>query len=295
MKETILLVIAVSLRIVSNPLGNVYQKRLTLNGCHPLVVNFTTYLLLAFFCIFTLAFIKLPYLSASFWLYSVLGGIAGALGNGFLVKALHQGELSVLGPINAYKSVVGMITGIFLLSEIPDVWGLLGVILIVYGSYFVLDTTDERFTWALLKKDEIKFRLLAMILTAIEAVFIKKVILASDTSMAFVSWCCSGAVFSLILLMVYKVELKKEFSKSLKMSYLSKFLLLILCIGTMQYSTNYSFNHMPVGYALALFQLSVILSVLFGYRFFNEKDILKKLLGSLVMILGSVLIILVKH
>ena len=60
-------------------------------------------------------------------------------GNVFLVKAIHIGDLSVLGPINAYKAVVGMLFGIFLLNEIPGWWGLLGVLLIIAGSYIVLN------------------------------------------------------------------------------------------------------------------------------------------------------------
>jgi uncharacterized membrane protein len=179
--QIIFLMAAVVLRILSNPLANVFQKQLTSKQHHPLIVNFLTYLLLAVFCILIVTQIQWQALPLQFWLYSILAGIAGALGNGFLVKALHKGDLSVLGPVNAYKSVVGMIVGVFLLAEIPNVWGLLGVVLIVYGSYFVLDTTAERFSWALLKKPEIQFRIWAMILTAIEAVFIKKIILIVQT------------------------------------------------------------------------------------------------------------------
>jgi len=63
----------------------------------------------------------------------------------------------------------------------------------------------------------------------------------------------------------------------------------------MQFMTNYTFKHMAVGYALSLFQLSTIVSVLLGYRFFKERDIWKKLIGSAIMIIGSVVIILLKN
>lgn len=295
MTVTILVFIAVSLRIISNPLGNVFQKQLTTVGIHPLIVNFITYLFLSLVCLLFSVFWEWPELTRTFWVYSVLAGIAGALGNGFLVKALHKGDLSVLGPINSYKSVVGIIFGIFLLSEIPNFWGILGVILIIFGSYFVLDTTEERFTFALLKNREIQFRIWAMILTAIEAVFIKKIILASSTTMAFMSWCFFGAVFSFFLLGIYRIRLRTEIRVTFRLSNLLKYGLLILCIGTMQFTTNYSFEHIPVGYALSLFQLSTILSILFGYRFFREKDIGKKIIGSLIMIGGSILIILLKN
>jgi valyl-tRNA synthetase len=49
----------------------------------------------------------------------LLGGLVGALGNAFLVKAIQNGELSVLGPINSYKSVVGVVVAVFLLGEVP--------------------------------------------------------------------------------------------------------------------------------------------------------------------------------
>ena len=294
MAEGVLISIAVLLRIFSNPLGNVFQKQLTTKGIHPLVVNFLTYFLLSLVCLFIAAFIHWPVLPRQFWIYSILGGIVGALGNGFLVKALQYGDLSILGPINSYKSVVGIMVGIILLGEIPNLWGILGIALIIYGSYFVLDTTTERFSLALLKKRDIQYRLWAMILTAIEAVFVKKVILSSSTIMAFMSWCCFGAVFSFVLLFVYQLEINKEV-KIIGNRHIGKFAALIVCIGTMQWTTNYTFEHLAVGYSLSLFQLSTIVSVLLGYRFFKELDIRKKLIGSAIMIIGSIVIILLKN
>jgi len=294
MAEAVLISIAVLLRIFSNPLGNVFQKQLTTKGIHPLVVNFLTYFLLSLVCLLIAAFIHWPVLPRQFWIYSILGGIVGALGNGFLVKALQYGDLSILGPINSYKSVVGIMVGIILLGEIPNLWGILGIALIIYGSYFVLDTTTERFSLALLKKRDIQYRLWAMILTAIEAVFVKKVILASSTTIAFMSWCCFGAVFSFVLLFIYRREINKEV-KIIGNRHIGKFAALIVCIGTMQLTTNYTFEHLAVGYSLSLFQLSTIVSVLLGYRFFKELDIRKKLIGSAIMIIGSIVIILLKN
>lgn len=294
MIETVLISIAVLLRIFSNPLGNVFQKQLTERGNHPLLVNFLTYLLLSIVCIFIAAFIHWPALPREFWAYSILGGVAGALGNGFLVKALQRGELSVLGPINSYKSVIGIIGGIVLLGEVPNFWGVMGIVLIIYGSYFVLDTTEERFSLALLKRSDIQFRLWAIVLTAIEAVFIKKVILASSTTIAFMSWCCFGSLFSFVLLFIYRTDIKKELVK-INYSHISKYVFLVVCIGTMQFTTNYAFEHMAVGYALSLFQLSVIVSVLLGHGFFKEQDVCKKLIGSFIMLIGSVVIILLKN
>lgn len=201
----ILTSVAIILRVLSNPLGNVFQKQLTNRYNHPLLINFLTFLLLSVFCIIPAIQVRWLELPFEFWKYCILAGIVGATGNGFLVKALQCGDLSVLGPINSYKSVVGIIVGIFLLGEIPNLWG------------------------------------------------------------------------------IAEVHLVKEF-KRIKIRDLFSYFYLVLCIGTMQYTTNYVFDHMEVGYALALFQLSTIVSIFLGYRIFKEENITKKLIGSVIMV-----------
>lgn len=286
----ILTYLAILLRVLSNPFSNVFQKRLSGCGHNPLVVNFVSYVLL---CLATIAlawqvmWCEYPF---AFWMYATLGGVFGAVGNGFLVMALKRGDLSILGPINSYKSVVGMIVGIVMLGEIPSLWGVVGVATIIVGSYFVFDTTEEGFSWRLLKNREIKYRLWAMILTAIEAVIIKKVILYSDTTVAFIVWCWAGAFFSFMQLAVMKVDLWRDL-QGIKSHCKLLFVLLVVCIGITQYATNYAFCHINVSYALALFQLSTIVSIVLGYRLFHETSILKKLLGACIMIAGSLLII----
>nr|WP_222840108.1 EamA family transporter [Flavihumibacter stibioxidans] len=274
-------------------MGNVFQKQLTESRNHPLLVNFLTYFFLGLACLFFLPAIEWSQLPVGFWWFSIAGGIAGALGNAFLVKALQTGDLSVLGPINAYKSVVGLVVAVFLLGEIPSLWGILGIAMIISGSYFVLDTLEEKFSWALLKRKEIQYRIWAMVLTAIEAVIIKKIIRHSNPEIAFVMWCWFGTLFAFVLMIAYRLRIVKELS-SIKPRHLSRYLLLILCIGTMQLTTNYVLDNIPVGYALSLFQLSTIVSILLGYKIFREKDIRKKLLGAVIMISGSVIIILMK-
>ena len=285
--------LAVMIRILINPFSNVLQKQITIKGQHPLFINLTTYALLAFISIFLVFDISIQSLDTEFWIYSIAGGITGALGNGFILKALEKGELSVLGPINAYKSIVGMLFAYLLIKEIPNAWGIAGMIFIIIGSYFVLDTTEEKFSWQLFKTPAIQYRLAALILTGIQAVLDKKVIEHSNLTIAFAGWSIFGAGFSFIFILFTKVSIQKEF-KNIHREVLIKYFLLVLTVGLMLASTNYTLSHMPVGYALALFQLSILLSVVLGHRFFNELHIFKKLMGATIMVIGSALIILMK-
>lgn len=286
-----ILTIAILLRIFSNPVANVFQKKLTIQGISPLLVNTLTYLMLGLGCLIFIFKLDWSGISSEFWIYSIIMGLLGALGNLFLVKALQAGDLSVLGPVNAYKAVISMLIGVFLLHEIPTLWGLVGVGLIIVGSYFVLNTTEEGFTWSLFKRKEIQFRLWAMILTATEAIIGKKVILLSSYIHSFFSWAWFGTIFSFLLLLWSGEKLNSNV-RQIEAKSMGIFLGLILSIGITQFSTTFIFQNMPVGYALSLFQLSVMVNIFLGYRIFKEQDIYKKLLGGIIMIIGSVIIIM---
>lgn len=270
-------------RVAANSGANVLQKQLTASGAPALKVNFLSYLGLSAAALVLALFQPWTEFSGRFWCFAVLTGLFGALGNGFLVTALKHGELSVLGPVNAYKSVVALLAGIFLLGELPAPGGLAGMTLIIGGSYLVLDTLPERFSLKLLKRRDIRYRLFALVFTALEAVMIKNLILVSSPAAAFVIWCCFGAFFAGFLALPVRGRGAPIDRKRL--------LALVGCLGAMQLLTNYVFRYLEVGYALALFQLSLVLNVWLGYRFFHETDLARKILGAAVMLAGSVLII----
>lgn len=277
--------IFIILRIFSNSFSNVFQKELTNCGENPVVVNFINYILLSIIS-FPLVFLLHPIENFSqFAIFAILGGITGAICNCFMVLALKDGELSVLGPINSYKAIVGMIFGMLILHEFPNMYGLLGVIFIILGSYFILESPKS-----LLKKD-IQYRIYALIFSAIEAVFIKKVIILSSIVTSFVVSSFLGAIFSYMLVKIFcKSKINMPNLKKSK-----KYVYTALCFGTMTFATAYVFKYINVGYALSLFQLSIIVNVILGYKFFNEKNLTKKLFGSLIILAGSILILLLGH
>ncbi|MBQ2645582.1 EamA family transporter [bacterium] len=262
------------------------KKKVSINGSS-LYTSFYSYLIMSLFCIpFTLKY-DLTILPFDFWKYALIAGLLCATGRACMIKALQLGELSVLGPINSYKSVVSLIIGIFWLSEIPGTFGLIGMFLIIWGSRYIFDTTKEGFSLKLFKRKDILLRFVALILTGIEAVILKKVILLSNVTISFMLWAWTGAFFTFILILITR----KEYTP-IKKDQFHQYIIICLGLTIMQLSTNYVFQNMKVGYALALFQLSTIVNLLFGIKFFNEKGLWKKLLGTVIMTIGSVIIIL---
>lgn len=283
--QILLNIIAILFRIFSNSFSNVFQKKLTKSGEAATCINCINYILMSLISIPLLLLVNFSLITPEFWLYAIAGGITGAIGNCFMVLALKQGELSVLGPINSYKAIVGMIFGIFLLHEYPNIYGLFGIGLIIIGSYFILESPK-----ALLRKD-IQYRIYALIFTAIEAVFIKKVIILSSIASSFIISSFLGAIFSYLIMRILENEKLHIPTKKNSIMYIST----TLCFAIMTFTTAYVFKYMNVGYALSLFQLSIILNVILGYKLFNEKKLIKKLLGSLIILIGSAAILIFGH
>jgi drug/metabolite transporter (DMT)-like permease len=294
--------VALVVRIFANPAASLFRKKLTLpggkrgadvaNGNDPSVVNLVTYLVLSVACVPWAPGVDWAAMPREFWWNCLLVGLFGGVGNAYVVKALQCGELSVLGPVNSWKSVVGMAVGVVVLGEIPGVWGLVGVALIIGGSYFVLVRTGERFSWRLLGRRDIRYRLWAMILTAVEAVFIKQVIVLSSTGVSFIVWCWFGGIMAAVVAIISARGVRRKDIFSFRIGDLPMYLGVAACVGLSQYSTNAVFAGMDVGYALALFQLSAVVSVFLGWKVFRESGIARKLIGSAIMIAGSVVIIL---
>ncbi len=284
-------ILALIVRILSNPYSNVLQKKLGIRGLNSLWISFFAYFILSIFCIIPSFGVGWAAFGLDFYKYVILAGVVGAFGNWFLVEAIKSGELSVLGPINSYKSVVSILFAFFLLGETPSLAQFSGIILIIFGSYFIFEAIDEKFSPKLLLRHDIKYRIIALVMTALEAVLIKKIIVMSDVVTSFILWSSMSAFFSFLIILLKGQNFKNDFYISIKGN-LKTFLMLAFCMFLMQFSTNIVFKFMPVSSALALFGLSSLVSVFFGWRYFSEKDMLKKSFGAIIMLLGSTVVIL---
>ncbi len=279
---------ALMFRIFSNPIANMLQKSLA-EKHSSISINLYTYTILSIFCIGSLFVSDYNFSSygIDYWGYVFLAGFLCTLGTVCLIKALQYGELSVLGPINSYKCVIGLLFAWVLLGESPSLSGLMGMILIVLGSWFIFDTVKGGAKLSLFKRKDIVLRFCALFLTGAEAAVLKKIILMSSPEESFILWCISGFVFSLLLMILFKKKKEVFLRKDLFCIFI-----IAVCLGVMQYSTNIVFKHLEVGLSLALFQLSSIVAIAFGYKVFRETNILKKIIGTVIMIIGSCFILL---
>jgi drug/metabolite transporter (DMT)-like permease len=169
-----------------------------------------------------------------------------------------------------------------------------GIALVVAGSYGLVDNdstaTRARGLVRLFRDRGVQYRVAALVLTATEAVFLKRSLLAAPSLTTFVVWSLLGFAVSVVAVAALLWgRVRHEFGvlRRSKRAYLA----LVVTTGLMQLGTLVTLEWLQVGAALALFQASAVLSVVLGYQVFRERHVIKRLTGSAVMAAGAVLII----
>jgi len=135
----------------------------------------------------------------------------------------------------------------------------------------------------------VQLRFAALILAAAEAVFLKRAIVLSSPGTVFILWSILGVPLAAVAFLADRAPLARQLGTVRR--FWTRYLALALTTGLMQSATVLTFGRLQVGYSLALFQLSTIVSVLLGHRYFQEKNIHKRLAGSIVMTAGAILIV----
>ena len=159
------------------------------------------------FALAVLTGIRVAALGLDFWGNILTAVVLAVAGYVFLWYALKSTDLSVLGPINAYKAVVGLLLAVVLIGEVPNLFGLIGVALIVAGSYLVIDRVPgqgrrsafHQFT----RKPGVQLRFAALICSATESIFLKRALLLSSPITTFLVWtvlCFAIAATAAVLL-----------------------------------------------------------------------------------------------
>ncbi|MEC9412930.1 MAG: DMT family transporter [Pseudomonadota bacterium] len=285
-------VLVVLSRLLFSAFSNVFQKQLTHRGFDSLFIVFSAYLVLAVICL-PLQFLFDPFsLSPTFWINIFFAALLDMAGTVYLVMSLSKTDLSVFGPLNAYKVVVSMILAMIFIGEIPNLQGFFGVAVIVAGSYFLFPakTTQQSRIKTLLKDKGVQYRFLSILLFSIGTLPLKTAVVNGGALATTVFWCLLGLPLAAMTQWFFiKGKLQENMTKA--QGNIQSFIYLGCLIFLMQYMTMLVFSHLFVAYSLALFQLSMVLQVFLGYRIFNEQYIWRRLSACLVMVAGSLLVL----
>ena len=249
-----------------------------------------------------------PVIGPAYYSAVVISGILNIVGLGLIFRAIASSDLSLSMPMLSFTPVFLIGTSYLLLHEVPSAAGVAGICIIVSGSYVLNISADHehpldpvksmihnRGSWDML---------IVAFLFAASVNYDKIAMLNSDPvfGMAFTLLIISGA-FAVIAAICRKSSgyslhchqgsdghfLKTDLHRgsSLVPAALIGIFATIECV-----SINVAYTLQIAPYVIAIKRLSIIFMVLYGTIVCAENEIRTRLLGSVLMVGGAVIILL---
>jgi uncharacterized membrane protein len=236
-------------------------------------------------------FISIPLLGSQYWIALLADGALNVIATILQLKAIKKSDLSLTIPLLAFTPLFLLIMSPIILGQFPTMLGVIGVILIVIGSY-VLNIKRRNGGYlapfkAMLGQRGPRLMLYAAFLLSITSSIDKIGVLNSSP----LFWAVSVHSFTSITLAPVII---REINHHLKLT--NPDIRLLFAVGlfsALAIVTQYiAITTLLVPYVIAIKRTSTIMSVLFGYLIFKERGIKGRLLGAAIMVLGVILITL---
>ncbi|MDP2585733.1 MAG: GRP family sugar transporter [Candidatus Levybacteria bacterium] len=238
-----------------------------------------------------LLFIKIPHLNNSFWIALSTGGTLNIITTILYMKAIKNSDLSAIMPITAFTPLFMLITSPIILHEFPNIYGLLGIILIVFGSYILnLKERHKGFLApfkALVRENGPRLMLIVAFIWSITS-NIDKIGVRSSSP---IFWVTANGIFLAITLLPIMLLKSKKSIKNIPAN-LKTLIPIGIFSGLGGIAQMTAINLTLVAYVVSIKRMSAIISVLFGHFFFKEKNIRERLIGAAIMIAGVLFITL---
>ncbi|MFC1626004.1 EamA family transporter [Patescibacteria group bacterium] len=240
-----------------------------------------------------LTFYQIPKIDSIFILSLLVSSSLSVVAALLAYKAIKESDISLVNPISAFNPVFTSLVSFFTLKEVIGVKGALGILFIVVGAYLLQISKFKKGVLepfkALIVHKGVQMSFLAYFIWSITPIFEKTAILHTTPGVPPFASLIGG----LIAIPVYLILVRKEIKSipfQIKVNF--KTLLLIGAVGAVGQTCAYmAFSLTNLGFATAIFKLSMVFTVILGWIFFKEKDIKQRLLGSLVMLIGVTLLI----
>ncbi len=270
-------------------ISDVFNKKSLKNVDEYIVSWSLTFFALPFLIL--LLYFGIPSLGNQFWIALFIAGTLQVIATILYLKALKYSDLSITAPMATFTPLFLLITSPLIVNEFPNFLGLIGILLIVIGSYVL--NIKEKFKGylapfkALLKEKGPKLMLVVAFIWSITA-NIDKIGIQNSSPMF---WPLATNIFRTLLMSLVVLSISQKNVKQIPTN-----LKTLVPVGFFVALTwifyAIAINLALVAYVISIKRTSAILSVLFGYLIFKEKGIKERLIGAVIMVLGVILIAL---
>jgi len=241
------------------------------------------FLALAFF------FIEIPTLDRTFWLTLLLMLPLEITAIILYVKAIKISPLSVTIPFLTLSPVFIILTAFFILGELPDKSGFIGIFLIAFGGYLLNIRATANGILGPVKaigKERGSIFMIGVALIYSITSTLGKVSIQHSSPIFF------GFFYPFVLTIILTIILGSKGILNQVVSTPKIFIGIGLFISIMVMSHFIALSMTDVAYMISVKRFNLIFSVIYGRFLFMEKHTGERLIGSLMMITGVISITL---
>lgn len=255
----------------------------------PLVISWANYVIPIFVFVPLLFFIELKF-NQLFWLSVFGSGIINVIAAILYMKAISESDISSVMPMLSFTPLFLLVTAPIFVGEFPNLMGLIGVLLVVVGSYLLNVSERENGIFAPFKKllndKGTKHMFIVAFVWSISANF-DKISIQNSSLYQHIIFMNIIIFVSLTIILLLKKKLKKqEISKGKK----NLFMVSLFTASAFFFHMN-ALSLTLVAYVVAMKRMSGVISVFLGHLFLHETNIKERLFGSFVMFVGVLLIV----
>jgi drug/metabolite transporter (DMT)-like permease len=243
------------------------------------------------FLLICFPFISIPKLDSVFWWVVVILVPLDTFAFYLYMKAIKVSPLSLSIPFLCFTPVFMILTGFLVLDEVPSGFGIVGIGLVVIGSY-MLHAGELRHGYlapfrAIFKEPGSVLMLIVAVMYSLMAVLGKKAIQHSSPLFFGIFFL---AALNLVTLVSFPLFGKIHWGTLLRMRTKGLWVGLMLYLHVVVHALAISM--VKAVYMISVKRMSILLSVLYGWLLFKESDIHSRMLGAILMFLGVVCITL---
>ena len=234
-------------------------------------------------------FFNIPKVSGMFYLVTLINIALFFLAQILMIKSLKMSNLSVSIPMLSFTPVFLLLTSYLMLNEFPTLAGLLGVLLVVLGSY-VLNIHEAKQGYLepikpIFKNKGIFYMVIVAFLYSLCANLGKiGVNLSNPAYYMFMFYF----IYSILLFIVFFKNIKSNITVLRKN--LNYFALGGLSTAASEILIGITYKYSIVPYIISLKRTSILFAVLIGICLFKDKNIEQAIIGSAIMLIGVLLI-----
>lgn len=223
-----------------------------------------------------------------FWAYPLLSIIFYGVGGVLDIKALREGDVSLISPLYTFRNVFVLALSALLLGEALTVQKLSGVLLVFLGAGFLNKKTS------LVESLKALFKKRVVILTFLSTLFFSLANVVDKFSLTFFNeWFYAFIIYAGYAAFMAPPMIASEGLKGLKEMFKKDWWSVVLagfCVSGSYALFLASALLVDVSIIVPLTTLSVFISVLLGWKFLGER-VEKRWVAATIMVLGAVLLV----